>query len=285
MSRPAPARNDEAAVPRRKRPRTITSDVKIYRGGEVVKRTAEVSRTLEESEGLQLVEDMARVYARRVREHIRYWAESPEAADKLEKATANLQRRDGQLREEAENCAPHDLKWSHLQAVGAEDMQAALEVWARVGLAATDELETGRRAAIGLQSATPMELARFYSVRDAFIDEWQPRRGIESAMIDMLAQTFSLYLYWTQISHARAVGLCDNLEEVAKHETWNKWKMPYEAVRESVEEAHRMSDRYNRMFLRTLRQMRDLRRYPSVIVNNGGQVNVAQNQVNAQRAG
>jgi hypothetical protein len=41
------------------------------------------------------------------------------------------------------------------------------------------------------------------------------------------------------------------------------------------------------MFLRTLRQMRDLRRYtPPVIVNNGGQVNVAANggqQVNVQQ--
>ncbi|MDQ3805489.1 MAG: hypothetical protein M3416_16880 [Acidobacteriota bacterium] len=53
----------------------------------------------------------------------------------------------------------------------------------------------------------------------------------------------------------------------------------------ALEQAHQMADRYNRMFLRTLRQMRDLRRYPSVIVNNGGQVNVAQNQVNVQRAG
>lgn len=164
-------------------------------------------------------------------------------------------------------------------------MRAALAVWARVGLAATDELETGRLAAAGIRASTPIELARFYSVRDAFVGKWQPRGGIESAMIDMLAQTFTLYLYWTHIAHARAVGLCENLEEITKHETWNKWRLPSDLVRESIETAHQMADRHNRMFLRTLRQMRDLRRYaPPVIVNNGGQVNVANRQVNVTAA-
>lgn len=286
MSRPAPAQTVEGmALPRKRRPRVVSSEVKVYRGSEAAEQTLEVPRTLEEAEGLQLAEAMARTYARRLREHIRYWAETPEAADKLEKAAANLRRRDEQLREEAAGLAPHAVRWSHLQAVGAEDMNAALELWARVGLAATDELETGRLASAGVRAGTPIELARFDAVRDAFIGEWQPRGGIESAMVDMLAQTFVLYLYWAQIAHARAVGLCDNLEEITGRETWNKWRMPSELVRDSIEQAHQMADRWNRIFLRTLRQMRDLRRYPSVIINKGGQVNVAQNQVNAQGAG
>jgi hypothetical protein len=48
-----------------------------------------------------------------------------------------------------------------------------------------------------------------------------------------------------------------------------------------------MADRFNRMFLRTLRQMRDLRRYGTpVVIQNAGQVNVAANggqQVNVQK--
>jgi hypothetical protein len=48
-----------------------------------------------------------------------------------------------------------------------------------------------------------------------------------------------------------------------------------------VEEAATMVDRWNRLFLRTLRQLRDLRRYtPSVVVGNVGQLNIAQKQMN-----
>ena len=39
--------------------------------------------------------------------------------------------------------------------------------------------------------------------------------------------------------------------------------------------------RMSRLFLRTLRQLRDLRRYtPAVLVGNVGQLNIAQQQMN-----
>jgi len=42
-----------------------------------------------------------------------------------------------------------------------------------------------------------------------------------------------------------------------------------------------MVDRFNRIFLRTLRALRDLRKHsPTLIVQNAGQVNVADKQVN-----
>ena len=50
---------------------------------------------------------------------------------------------------------------------------------------------------------------------------------------------------------------------------------------EAIEEAATMVDRWNRLFLRTLRQLRDLRRYtPSVVVGNVSQLNIAQQQMN-----
>ena len=43
-----------------------------------------------------------------------------------------------------------------------------------------------------------------------------------------------------------------------------------------------MVDRFNRLFLRTLRALRDLRRYaPTVMIQDAGQVNIGQQQVNA----
>jgi hypothetical protein len=47
-----------------------------------------------------------------------------------------------------------------------------------------------------------------------------------------------------------------------------------------------MVERFNRLFLRTLRALRDYRRYtgPPVLVQHAGQVNVAQQQVNVSAA-
>jgi hypothetical protein len=36
-----------------------------------------------------------------------------------------------------------------------------------------------------------------------------------------------------------------------------------------------VADRFNRIFMRTLRQLRDLRRYSPVTINNPNQVNIA----------
>ncbi len=46
-----------------------------------------------------------------------------------------------------------------------------------------------------------------------------------------------------------------------------------------------MVDRFNRLFLRTLRALRDLRRYsPALVVQGSAQINVAERQVNVNRA-
>jgi hypothetical protein len=50
---------------------------------------------------------------------------------------------------------------------------------------------------------------------------------------------------------------------------------------EALERAGAMADRFNRIFLRTLGALRDLRRYgPTVVVQNAGQVNVGGKQIN-----
>ena len=47
-----------------------------------------------------------------------------------------------------------------------------------------------------------------------------------------------------------------------------------------------MVERFHRMYLRSFRALRDLRRYaPSVVVQNAGQVNVGGQQVNVSREG
>ncbi len=46
-----------------------------------------------------------------------------------------------------------------------------------------------------------------------------------------------------------------------------------------------MAERFNRMFLRTLRARSEHRRRPVVLVHNAGQVNVAEQQVNVTGQG
>jgi hypothetical protein len=58
-----------------------------------------------------------------------------------------------------------------------------------------------------------------------------------------------------------------------------EWQPSKVSVAEAMEQSAAMMDRFNRLFLRTLRALRDLRRYP-VIVQNAQQVNVADRQVN-----
>jgi len=67
------------------------------------------------------------------------------------------------------------------------------------------------------------------------------------------------------------------------------WQPPRQTAAEYLEHTTQMADRFNRMFLRVLRQMRDLRRYSvPVTINNPKQVNIAGEggkQVNVQASG
>ena len=54
------------------------------------------------------------------------------------------------------------------------------------------------------------------------------------------------------------------------------WIPPRVAEQNAIEHAMQMRDRYNRLFLRTLRQLRDFRRYSTPItINYPRQVNMA----------
>ena len=57
--------------------------------------------------------------------------------------------------------------------------------------------------------------------------------------------------------------------------------MPRVTDSQAIDQAASLADRYHRMFVRSLRALRDLRRYnPTIVFQNTGQVNVGQEQVN-----
>lgn len=66
-------------------------------------------------------------------------------------------------------------------------------------------------------------------------------------------------------------------EKTKNTQSWQEgyWFPPYVSEQQAVEDAVQMADRWNRMFISTLRQLRDLRRYLPVTINNSNQVNIA----------
>ena len=99
-------------------------------------------------------------------------------------------------------------------------------------------------------------------------------------MIDMLTNAFSLQLYWSTVAHERAVRNHDAQREQLRRYESSGWKSPYQSEADGIEQAHRLADGYNRQFLRVLRQLRDLRRYSPVVIQNAQQVNVGNQQLN-----
>jgi hypothetical protein len=92
-------------------------------------------------------------------------------------------------------------------------------------------------------------------------------------------------MYWAKIAHERVMRTHDEQRERTKRFEFAGWKSPYQSEADAVDQAHRFADGYNRQFLRVLRQLRDLRRYAPVIIQNVGQVNVGNQQVNVSKLG
>jgi len=148
---------------------------------------------------------------------------------------------------------------------------------------AVNELASGNRGAKAVEArGTPWERAQFLALLEAFVADLQPRGGVESAMVDTLAQAYSSQLTWmtrlTILSNTEAERQDREMKEDGV------WRPPTVEAAAAIDQAAAMVDRFNRLFTRTLRAFRDLRRFtPQVVVQNVGQLNLAQSQVNVAR--
>ena len=94
-----------------------------------------------------------------------------------------------------------------------------------------------------------------------------------------MATAYSQQLFWQERHMAYATLECKNT--TAEMKKRGDWQPPRVTDSDAVDQAAGTVDRFNRIFMRALRQLRDLRRYaPAVVVHNAGQVNVAERQVN-----
>mgnify|MGYP006870806103 CR=1 FL=1 len=191
----------------------------------------------------------------------------------------------------------NDVCWSELERLYTRLPNLVKKIWQLLQTEASKELESGHRMAATLESTDwqhmPYKRAQFIALRNGFIEEWQPKGAIERSLIDMMAQQFNEYLFWSAEVHRRSSTdgkmLYTREEERRAAEAEGHWLPPRVYEQDAIEHAMQMLDRYNRLFLRTLRQLRDLRRYATpVTINNPQQVNIAADggqQVNAVNIG
>ncbi|HJR07734.1 MAG TPA: hypothetical protein VJ842_10770 [Pyrinomonadaceae bacterium] len=177
----------------------------------------------------------------------------------------------------------------------------AENVWEVIKREAKDEFESGHLAANAFEPVDYLKdawtRARYLGLRESFATEWQPRGGIELSMIDAMAQAFLQLQYWTEQTVKRSrtepreeayeYQRWKHYQREAKTESWKQghWDIPYVREQDAVQHAASMADRWQRMYFRAVRQLRDWRRYsPQVTINNPQQVNIGE-QVNVASDG
>jgi len=205
--------------------------------------------------------------------HLREVKQESEPDSKRQRAEALLDR------------PVRDLDWWHLQTLreglGEEAVQAATS---EIADRAARDLDSGASAAslvvIG-HEATPYDRARFLEMRARVVEEWKPRPGIESMLVDHLVQAHWAYEQWM----AKHVGLTvlPQLPEPDLYAGSQARGAQSPRFLESAEaEAHAltMATRWQNQMLKIVRHLRDFRKVSPVIVQNAGQVNVSEQQVN-----
>ena len=121
--------------------------------------------------------------------------------------------------------------------------------------AALAELQSGHRAAKAVETVNgdAWVRAQFLALRKELADDWQPRNGIERQLIHTMVQAQVGYLTWLQTVTIRtSLGSVTNAR---LHKDEGKWAPSRQSDADALEQAAAMMDRYNRIFLRTLRAL------------------------------
>jgi len=226
------------------------------------------------AEARSIGRELARVYDHVVRSYQRlYQVSLSEADEKVQKLLRNVGK------QELLDQDPEQISWMDLNSLASTG--ESLQVWEHIKETAREELSIGLTAAKVVEGyfSKPWERALFLAIRQGLIDEWQPREGLEMTLVDTLAISYFMYLFWMNQHVERATTRAEiRKNDLKKH---GKWRTPRLDEAEATEQATVMADRFNRMFMRTLRALRDLRRYsPAINIKNAGQVNIADKQVN-----
>lgn len=177
-----------------------------------------------------------------------------------------------------------EVTWEDLHDLAEVDTEESLRKWADIKQAAAFEFEyRAGTAASGGQGSLPMDRAVYFHLVDSLRQEWRPTGASEEVLIRSLAQAATMAETWLRVCSMQVHSYCETTEKDLIED--GSWKGPRVRDVEAQDQAMTMYDRWNRIFLRTLRALRDLRRYQVVVNAPGGQVNIAApggQQVNVQ---
>ncbi len=225
------------------------------------------------------VESIARELADAYRNRVEWYRR--EYADKWAEALGDREAVREVFAHRALTDPPDQVSYGALRDLAEHDPAGAHEAWRRVKQAARDELAGGHRAAKAMQFQDgAWQRAQFLAIRESFLEQWQPQNGGERLLVDMLAQTYAAYLDW--LAQMQVHLQCEASNQRYHLRERESYETPRLSTGAAMDQAAAMVDRFNRLFLRTLRQLRDLRRYEQqIVINSPRQVNIGQQQVNA----
>jgi len=166
------------------------------------------------------------------------------------------------------------LMWSDLRAMEAVTHGSSERAREALRKRARAEIQSGMWGCAAVQDASvqPYQQALYLALLDELTEGWQPRNGIERTLIEQMAQSHFQFQTWQ-----KRLNTLINAErrKPGKEEVYE----PRVSRTAAIEQAMNMTDRFQRMFLRTQRALRDMRRY-TINVEHVGQLNVGEQQVN-----
>jgi hypothetical protein len=179
-----------------------------------------------------------------------------------------------------EHVAYHDL----VELDDSEGPAAGDAVRKRIKEAAASDLVDGRRCRQMVTPectaiTTPYEDMLFIVTYDLLQKEWEPRGLSELLILQQMLQAHVAVQQWTQKLTRYSAGMCTTIEDEDQRAKYGEWVPPRMDAGLAVEYCSRMIVRFSNLYLKHLRALRDLRRY-AVTINNPGQVNIGEKQIN-----
>ena len=187
---------------------------------------------------------------------------------------------------------PGQVSWNDLGRLMEHEPERGRDLWFAIKAAARHELATGVRGANALEGPmsmqrSPWQRARYLAIVDALNDDLRPRGALEALMIQRIASTYELCLRWQALaierqelevwqgeSMVRQERERMSAAQRERHRLEHGYLPPRLSQAEAIQEAALMADRFERAFLRLVREFRNQRRVFASLVVAGGQVNI-----------
>ena len=196
------------------------------------------------SEAESLGMEMAAAFAHMVEFHREHWGlTTQEAIEKVNEPPVDVTA--------VRKFRPDQVTWMDFVELTKGKPERGGKLWEQLQQIASRELKSGHRAAKVVEGATSMafERAKFISLRDDLAAQWKPRNGIEWTLIDTIAQAFAQYEMWMT-----RLMLYSTLEfDEAAVKAKNTFRPPRVSDSDAINQAAAMADRFNRIFLRSIR--------------------------------